>query len=88
MKSALTVNVEEHRLLQRWYEMRIGRPAFVRSVTMLPSQLRYRQLADDDALIKLLDSTVYLLAVHQPVHLRRGFPFCVFARKSTEIICG
>lgn len=89
-KAILTINVEDHRLLQRRYKVRVGRPAFVRRVAVLPSQLRHRQFADDDVLaLELLEFAVHLLAVHQPVHHRRGFPFApAKARKATEIIRG
>lgn len=55
--------------------MRVGRPAFVRGVAVLPSQLRHGQFADDDVLAELLELAVHLLAVHQPAHHRRWFPF-------------
>lgn len=62
--------------------MRVGRLAFVRGVAMFPPQLRHRQFADDNVLAELLESAVHLLAVHQPAHHRRGFPFAYGERES------
>lgn len=66
--------------------MRVGRLALVRGVAVLPPQVRHRQFADDDILTELLESAVHLLAVHQPAHHRRGFPFA--RAESTKIIRG